>query len=313
MARTVCPEPRGLEYGLGPGRKPEDKVVFENRNAPKNRWFPEDPSRCPLHPTFGVSVTDSNVNVEVRGPSAGPPLLLLHGWGRSLDDMRPLAQALADAYRTHAVDLPGHGASPPPPEPWGVSEHARLLHEYIRTEIQSSVTVVGHSNGGRIALFMAGTPEHAPAIDRLALISPSGVQPERSWSYHLRSGLASALKAPVQALPSPLQGPAEDWLRHSLVWRLLGSADYNAQEGVMRETFVKTVNDHLNGELRRIRVPTLLFWGTEDEAVSRRQMEVMQSHIDDCGLVELDGAGHFGHLDQPDTVHAGLRHFLENS
>jgi len=269
--------------------------------------------RCSLHSTFGVSVTDSNLNVEVRGPSDGPALLLLHGWGRSLQDMRPLAQGLSDTYRTHTADLPGHGASPPPPEPWGVAEHAQVLHDYVQNEIQSSVTVVGHSNGGRIALYMASQPKYSPPIDRLALISPSGVEPDRSWAYHLRSGLATALKAPVESLPSSLQAPAEDWLRHSLVWRLLGSADYNAQEGVMKETFVKTVNYHLNGELSRIQVPTLLFWGTEDEAISRRQMEVMEKTIDDCGLVELDGAGHFGHLDQLDTVLSGLRHFLENS
>ena len=194
-----------------------------------------------------------------------------------------------------------------------MSEHAQVLHDYIRDEIQSSVTIVGHSNGGRIALYMASRSDFSPSIDRLALISPSGVEPERSWSYHVRSGLTTVLKAPVQALPSSLRDPVEDWLRHSLVWRLLGSADYNAQDGVMRETFVKTVNDHLNGELRRIQAPTLLFWGTEDDAVSRRQMEVMAETIDDCGLVELDGAGHFGHLDQPQPVLSGLRHFLENS
>jgi pimeloyl-ACP methyl ester carboxylesterase len=227
--------------------------------------------------------------------------------------MRPLARGLSDRYRTHAIDLPGHGASPPPPEPWGVSEHAQVLHAYIQTKIQSSVTIVGHSNGGRIALYMASRPEYTSSIDRLVLISPSGVKPERSWSYHVRSGLASALKAPVRTLPSSLQNPVEDWLHHSLVWRLLGSADYNAQEGVMRETFVKTVNYHLNGELQRIQAPTLLFWGTEDEAISRRQMEVISEKIEDCGLVELDGAGHFGHLDQPAPVLSGLRHFLENS
>jgi len=227
--------------------------------------------------------------------------------------MRPLAQGLADAYRTHAVDLPGHGASPPPPEPWGVSEHAQALSDYIRDNIQSSVTVIGHSNGGRIALYMASRSGLSSLIDRLALTSPSGVEPERSWSYHLRSTLATTLKAPVQILPSSLQDPAQDWLRHSLVWRLLGSADYNAQEGVMRETFVKTVNYHLDGELRRIQAPTLLFWGTADDAVSRRQMEVMEATIDDAGLVELEGAGHFGHLDQPEPVLSGLRHFLENS
>jgi pimeloyl-ACP methyl ester carboxylesterase len=253
------------------------------------------------------------LNVEVRGPSEKHPVLLLHGWGRSLQDMRPLTRALADGYWTHAIDLPGHGASPLPPEPWGVPEYARLLYDYMQAEMEAGATVVGHSNGGRIALYMAGTPALASAIDRLALVSPSGVEPQRSWAYHVRLGLAAALKAPVQALPAPFQAPIEDWLRHSLVWRWLGSADYNAQEGVMRETFVKIVNDHLDGELGRIQVPTLLFWGTEDNAVSRRQMNAMQTKIADCGLVELEGAGHFGHLDQPDTVRAGLRHLLENS
>jgi pimeloyl-ACP methyl ester carboxylesterase len=227
--------------------------------------------------------------------------------------MRPLAEGLSDAYRTHAVDLPGHGTTPPPPAPWGVAEHAEMLLSYIQHAIKSSVTIVGHSNGGRLGLYMASHPEFSSAIDRLALISPSGVEPKRSWTHQLKSGLATTLKAPVQALPSPLQAPAEDWLRHSLVWRVLGSSDYNAEEGVMRKTFVKTVNVHLDEKLHRIQVPTLLFWGTEDEAISRRQMAVLENEIENCGLVELDGAGHFGHLDQPETVLAGLQHFLENS
>lgn len=226
--------------------------------------------------------------------------------------MIPLADALSDAYWTHTVDLPGHGTSPPPPEPWGVPEHADVLHAYVQDEIQRAVTVIGHSNGGRIALYMASTPDLAEAIDRLVLVSPSGVQPKRSLGYHVRSGVAKALKAPFQALPSPLREPAMDWLRHSLVWRLLGSSDYNTLSGVMRETFVKTVNHHLNGALQRIQVPTLLFWGTEDEAVSHRQMTVIEDAIDDCGLVELEGAGHYGHLDDFETVLSATRHFLEN-
>jgi pimeloyl-ACP methyl ester carboxylesterase len=104
-----------------------------------------------------------------------------------------------------------------------------------------------------------------------------------------------------------------DWLRHSLVWRLLGSSDYNTLSGVMRETFVKTVNHHLDGDLKQIQVPTLLFWGTADTAVSRRQMEIIEASIDDCGLVELEGAGHYGHLDNFDTVLSGTRHFLETA
>jgi len=266
---------------------------------------------APAH-SSGSSVTYHDLNTKVRGPTHAPPLLLLHGWGSSAQNMQPLAEALSPPFRSHTVNLPGHGTSPPPPDPWGVPEHAGVLHAYVQNEIQRPVTVVGHSNGGRIALYMASTADFADAIDRLVLISPSGVQPERSLGYYVRSGLATTLKAPFQVLPNPLREPAMDWLRHSLVWKLLGSSDYNTLSGTMRETFVKTVNHHLNGALQRIQVPTLLFWGTDDEAVSRRQMAVIEESIDDCGLVELEGAGHYGHLDAFDTVLSATRHFLEN-
>lgn len=258
-------------------------------------------------------VTYHDLNIEVRGPHDAPPFLLLHGWGSSAQHMRPLADGLSATYRTHTLDLPGHGASPPPPTAWGVHEHADLLHAYITEEMQRPVTVLGHSNGGRIALYMAATPEHADLVARLVLISPSGVRPERGWQYHLRSGIATALKAPFEILPSPLRAPALDWLRHTLLWRGLGSSDYNTLSGVMRETFVKTVNHHLDGVLSRIDVPTLLFWGTADTAVSRRQMAVLEETLADCGIVELEDAGHYGHLDAPDTVLSGTRHFLEHT
>lgn len=240
-------------------------------------------------------------------------MLLLHGWGSSSEDMKPLAAGLSHAYCTHAVDLPGHGASPPPPEPWGVAEQAQVVAEYVNENIGRSVSIIGHSNGGRLALYMASQDEMSDLIDALALISPSGVEPERTLGYHVRTAIATMLKAPVRVLPAPLRAPARDWLRHTVLWRVLGSSDYNAEEGVMRETFVKTVNHHLNGALGRIQVPTLLFWGSDDEAISRRQITVMEEAIQDCGLVELEGAGHFGHLDQPRRVLSAIRHFLENS
>jgi pimeloyl-ACP methyl ester carboxylesterase len=261
---------------------------------------------------FGAPVTYSDLHIDRQGPDDGAPVLLLHGWGSSAQQMRPVADALSDTYRTHTVDLPGHGHSPPPPAAWGVPEHADLLRAYVQDVMGRSAALIGHSNGGRIGLYMASEPATRDCVDRLVLISPSGVRPERSWSYHLRAATARTLKAPVQALPEPVRTPAMDWLRHSALWRLLGSADYNALSGTMRETFVKTVRHHLDDRLAAIDVPVLVFWGTQDEAVSRRQMQTLQSAIDDCGLVELEGAGHYGHLEQPSTVVAGTRYFLEH-
>ncbi len=260
--------------------------------------------------TFG----HDTLHVETSGPEDGDPLLLLHGWGSSARLMRPLADAFADTHRVYNIDLPGHGHSPPPPEPWGVPEHAALVAALIEERAGGGpATLIGHSNGGRIALYMASTPALKPLVGRLVLISPSGITPERSWSTRLRAGLAKTLKAPFAVLPAPLREPAEDWLRHSLVWRALGSSDYNALDGVMRATFVKTVNHHLDGPVHRIDVPTLLFWGDRDTAVSRRQMKFLEEAIEDAGLVVLEGAGHYGHLDDPATVISATRYFLEHS
>lgn len=257
--------------------------------------------------------TYTDLNLETTGPEAGEPVLLLHGWGSNATLMRPIAEALQDRYRVYNLDLPGHGASPPPPEGWGVPEHAALVYDLIQHEMGGTTSVVGHSNGGRISLYIASTPALAPALRRMVLLSPSGITPRRTASYHIRKNLASALKAPFGLLPASLREHGLDWLRHSLVWRALGSSDYQSLSGVMRETFVKTVNCYLDDRVHNITVPTLLCWGDQDPAVSREQMAFLEKEIPDAGLVVLEGAGHYGHLDSPTLFNAATRHFLDHA
>jgi len=275
-----------------------------------NDGFPNDLalSTCPHE-----SVTYDDLNIRTSGPTGAAPVLILHGWGSSAQNMRPVETALSTQYRTHTIDLPGHGPSPPPPVPWGIPEHADLLLSYIREEIGEPVTIFGHSNGGRIGLFMAATNPYARQIARLVLISPSGITPQRSWTTRAKSALAKTLKAPIVALPPLLREPAEDWLRHTVLWRALGSSDYNRATGTMRETFIKTVTHTLDGPVHRIDVPTLVFWGTADTAVRKPQIDYLRKALTDCGVVELDGAGHYGYLDRPDTVLSATRYFLENT
>lgn len=251
------------------------------------------------------------LHFETTGPADGPPVLLLHGWGSSAELMQPLARGLQDTYRVVNVDLPGHGLTPPPPEPWGVPEYADLVREVIEREMGGGpVPLVGHSNGGRIGMYLATTPELAPLLSKLVLVSPSGITPRRTWKYYLKKYTAKILKAPFLLLPEPLRGYGLDWLRHTFLWKLLGSSDYRSLDGVMREVFVKTVSFHLDEKVRDIRIPTLLFWGDQDTAVSRYQMDYLETNIPDAGLVVLDGAGHYGYLDAPDIVLGGTRHFL---
>ena len=218
---------------------------------------------------------------------------------------------LDDRFRVVNVDLPGHGRTPPPPSPIGVEECAQLISDVIRKESPNGVTIVGHSNGGRIALFMASDDRFAPLIKRLVLISPSGIRPRRGLKVRLKSLVATFLKAPFMVLPKNARTRGLDWLRESFVWRMLGSSDYRALSGVMRETFVRTVNFFVDDRVSRINVPTLIFWGERDTAVGSGQIEKLASAIPDSGIVPLKGAGHYGYLDDPATVRAGTRHFIE--
>ena len=253
------------------------------------------------------------LHFEKSGPEASERVLLLHGWGSCAELMRPLARMLEGRFRVINADLPGHGKTPPPDRAWGVDEHADAVADLVRSVTDEPITVVGHSNGGRIALFMACHPEHRSLLRRLVLISPSGMKPSRSWKYYVRSGIARILKSPFVMLPSPLREGGMDWLRGSAIWRSLGSSDYRALSGVMRETFVKTVTTHLDDVVHSVGIPTLVFWGSRDEDVSRDQVERLVATIPDAGLVVLEGAGHYGYVDDPATVSAAMNHFLVNS
>lgn len=256
------------------------------------------------------AASSGRLHAEVFGPEDGPPLLLLHGWGSSAEQMRAAAAGLEARFRVHNLDLPGHGRTPPPPEPWGVPEYAAFVADFLRGRGLAPLPVIGHSNGGRIALFMASDERYADLFSRLVLISPSGVRPQRPPSYYLKTAWVRLLKAPFALVPEPLRGRGLDWLRSTVFWQLAASSDYQQAEGVMRETFVKTVTHHLDGRLARIRVPVLLLWGEHDTAVSRRQMEVLEREIPGAGLVVLEGAGHYGYLDEPATYQAAVEHFL---
>ncbi len=86
----------------------------------------------------------------VLGADPGPPLLLVHGWGRSADSV--WWRLLAHTRRTVvAVDLPGHGRS---------TLQTRFSFELAAEAVQMAIedaglvrpALVGHSMGGPIAL-----------------------------------------------------------------------------------------------------------------------------------------------------------------
>ncbi|MGH9283255.1 MAG: alpha/beta fold hydrolase, partial [Acidimicrobiales bacterium] len=178
---------------------------------------------------------------------AGPArVLALHGWGRSAQDFATTLDGL-DAV---ALDLPGFGATPAPPEPWGGAEYAAAVAPVLH-ELAEQVVVVGHSFGGRVAVHLA-----ASRPDRVAGLVLTGVPLVR------RPGAAAGRPALGYRLGRWLhrRGALSDG-RMEALRRRYGSADYRNASGVMRGVHVRAVNETYEEQLRRLTCPVALVWG----------------------------------------------------
>jgi len=246
-----------------------------------------------------IDVLGLRTRYLVRG--SGPPVLVLHGWGASIEAVYPIVTGLAAVATAYALDLPGFGESDMPPEPWGVEDYQAFVAAFMDALQIEGPAIVGHSNGGRIAIRMAST-EPARA-SRLVLVDSAGIRPRRTLSWYRRVGMAKVGKYAARFL-----GPPGERVRALLVGRV-ASADYLAA-GEMRPTLVKLVNADLRPYMPAIGVPTLLVWGSEDSDTPLPAAREMERLIPDAGLVVLDGAGHYSYLDQPARFARIVSHFI---
>lgn len=114
------------------------------------------------------------LRVVESGAADAPPVLLLHGWGASVYMWRDWFEPLASrGYRAIAVDLPGHGLSDKPDDPWPyhLAPLMQVVRDLLDVERLERVDVVAQSMAGTIALELALAGERR--IGRLALVNPA--------------------------------------------------------------------------------------------------------------------------------------------
>jgi pimeloyl-ACP methyl ester carboxylesterase len=207
--------------------------------------------------------------------------------------MLPIAERLTK-YRVIVPDLPGFGGTAPPPRAWGVDEYSAWLIALLDRLGVASAHVIGHSNGGRIAITLAATrPER---VDKLVLTDSAGIRPRHGVRYHWRVRTFKLLRLAARSRLLPAA------LRHAADTRAdrRGSADYRAASGTVRGSMVRLVNADLRAQLPRLRAPTLLIWGDRDRETPPGDARTMERLIPDAGLVMLEEAGHFAYAEQPD-------------
>ena len=78
----------------------------------------------------------------------------------------------------------------------------------------------------------------------------------------------------------------------------IGSTDYKNASEVMRKILVEHVNLDIEEEVKKIKCPTLLLWGTMDTEVPVERAYELEKLISDAGVVTFEGCSHYAYLER---------------
>lgn len=250
--------------------------------------------------------TVDGLRIAYIDEGVGQTVLLLHGWGAPAETYRLMIDHLSGYCRVVAPDLPGFGGSDEPTNPWTPARFAAFVNAFAATLSLQDVVLIGHSNGGRIALhLLSGAASFT--VKKAILMDAAGIKPRRGLSYYYKVYTYKAMRH-LLGLPG---------LRHLFpnavenARKKRGSADYRNASPIMRQSMVAAVNEDSRDRLPRIAVPTLLIWGERDTATPLRDGQLMEKHIPDAGLVVLPNAGHFAFAERWDMCRRVLDSFLQ--
>ncbi|MDD2658278.1 MAG: alpha/beta fold hydrolase [Methylococcales bacterium] len=115
---------------------------------------------------------------EELGSPGGAPLVILHGFFASSRNWRQVAEKLAARFHVYVLDMRNHGASPHHPVMDYPAMAADLL-QFMESQGLTTASLLGHSMGGKVAMWFA--LNHPERMDKLIVADIAPVSYKHSF------------------------------------------------------------------------------------------------------------------------------------
>lgn len=250
--------------------------------------------------------------LQISGPADGPLLVFLHEGLGSVSMWRDFPTQLCERLGARGLvySRPGYGRSTPRAldERWGVDFMHRQAHEVLPAllqalNVQEPIWLVGHSDGGSIALLYAArhgsaangqsqAPEAPPLAGAIVLAPHILVEDvsvrsiEQARQAYLHTDLRQRLARHHDDPDSAFCGWNDIWLSPAFrSWSI-------------------------EADLHRIKVPVLAVQGVDDEYGTLEQIRGIARRVPQTELLELPACGHSPHRDQPQALMEAVAGFV---
>jgi pimeloyl-ACP methyl ester carboxylesterase len=251
----------------------------------------------------------------------GPPVILLHGLGLSLDIWGKVIPALTPSHRVIAFDFPGYGAADRPDAAYDGGFFAEQVRAVMDALSLPDAILVGSSLGASTVVRFS--VENLHRIRRAVLMAPGGF----GQAAHL------VLRAPTLPVIGFALGKPT-WLSNAYALRLSMAdpafathelidlaADFAKRPG-SHVAFVRTVTtglgpfgvkgtDSFAEAARAFNRPVLVLWGRQDRVFPVRQAQTAGGLLPDVRVEIIDRCGHYPQWEAPERFSREVLEFLQ--
>ena len=245
------------------------------------------------------------------------PVIILHGFLGSMDNLSPTARKLAESRWVVAADLRNHGRSFHDP----IITYSLMAEDVLELMTHLNIDkaiVLGHSMGGKVAMQLAlMAPEKIAAVvvgdiapvDYLpghdnVLAAIKHYNPAESFS---RTDADKLFSRYVEE-PAVRQLLIKNLMRNEggqFVWRI------NADALLSNYDNIKAAPDFKVGTGKGFDKPVLFVKGSESEYLLAEHKPVIDRYFPQASLKVLTGTGHWLHAEKPDAFNGIVERFLK--
>ncbi len=260
-----------------------------------------------------IELNDYRMAFEDQGK--GIPIVFIHGYPLNSELWRPQIESLSNDFRVIAPDLRGHGKSQAPPGTYNMELLASDCNELLDyLKIKEKIIICGLSMGGYIAFAFHRTFRHRLRGMIFTATKASADTPDQKENREksILSANERGIDFIIDSMLPKLLSPINSLNNPGLVDRV---------KNIMRDTSIEGIIGDLRGMkerpdsipyLKEIQEPVLIIQGQDDQIIPMVETQIMQTHIPNCDLKLIPGAGHLPNLEKPEEFNQLVRLFLNN-